>query len=285
MAQKLIMKIAAVIAVREDTAYLHNCLKYLQENAIKVLIIDDGLTTAGRRIVEAACFADTVVAIETLAASEVFDLEGQLVKKEKMIDAYACDWIMHQDIDEILQSNRQGESLRDAILRVDASGANAINFLEMVFIPHGCSYATAEDGWPEILSYYYFAPAPRRLMRARRKGARLSMLSSPGRAEHGGGHLLFGEDLALYEENFVLRHYIVMDQEHASRKYVERRFSEAELARGWHGNRVGFSPQDFVFPEASLLKWLPHRHSAAFDLSEPHQTHYWQWPSRTGAGG
>lgn len=279
------MKIAAIIAVRNDTEYLHNCLTYLQKNAVKVLIIDDGLTAAGRRIVESVCFADTVVAIEGLPATDAFHLESQLLKKEEMIDAYACDWVIHQDADELLQSNREGESLREAILRADRLGANAINFIEMVFIPYGRPYTSTQDGWPEMLSYYYFSPAPRRLMRVRKKGAGLSMRSSPGRVEQGGGHLLFGEDLALHAENFILRHYIVTDQEHAKHKYTERRFATAELARGWHWNRIGFSPQDFLFPEPSRLKWLPDRHSAAFDLSEPHTTHYWQWPSRIGAPG
>jgi hypothetical protein len=94
---------------------------------------------------------------------------------------------------------------------------------------------------------------------------------------HAGGHTLSGDELRLSPEQLALRHYIFRDQEHAYTKYTQRLFAAADLASGWHGNRIGQSVQSFRFPPADHLSWLASADSRDFDRSCPHKLHYWQW--------
>jgi hypothetical protein len=54
--------------------------------------------------------------------------------------------------------------------------------------------------------------------------------------------------------NFVLRHYIALSEGHLRRKYTsERIYSAAEVAKGWHGWRAGFSGVVVRLPAPSEL--------------------------------
>ena len=107
-----------------------------------------------------------------------------------------------------MHSYREGESLAEAIARIDAANYNAIDLNEFVFLP--VDHAYRPDLEQRMRYYYFFEPHPDRLMRAWKPASGLNMLDS-------GGHILSGADIRIAPEQFALRHYIFRDQKHASR--------------------------------------------------------------------
>lgn len=220
--------------------------------------------------------AGLVGSIVDLPYPGYFDLVAQLEAKARLIAACDADWVMHLDADEMPHSPREGETLAEAIARADAAGFNCINFREFVFLPvEEAVSGTASAGFFPFHHYYHFAPAPQWQMRAWRRDAALSNIAS-------GGHLLVGDDLRLSDQDLVLRHYLFLSQQHAFEKYARRRFSDAELARGWHNNRIGLTPTRMRFPPAARLHRLARLDQHAIDASQPERMHYWQWPEATG---
>ena len=77
----------------------------------------------------------------------------------------------------------------------------------------------------------------------------------------------------------MLRHYIVASQQQAIEKYVGRRFAQTDIDRGWHGNRLGLTPDDLRLPEPGVLCRLEDWRSTDFDRSSPNTLHFWHWPA------
>ncbi len=274
------LRAAAVICVRDDGAYLESCLRHLLENGVDFAILDNGMDDAARALLEKPPFRDGLLAVEPLPYDGAFVLDDQLRAKERLFERLDADWLIHLDVDEAMHAYVEGEPLVDSLARIDAAGFNAVNFDEFVFLPVDQPYRPGTACQP-LCAYYHFRPddGPR-LMRARKKSAGLTMLRPDG-SDAAGGHRLFGSGLKLAPERFVLRHYIFRDQTHARRKYADRSFSAAEVARGWHRNRIGHPADAYAFPPIELLKRLPDPTSRAFDTSDPKRLHYWQWPPRS----
>ncbi len=267
--------VVAVICLRDDDAYLESCLKHLIAHGVDYAILDNGMAPEARRLLDRPAYRRRLRDLQTLPFTGAFELERQIEAKERMFEGLQADWLIHLDVDEAMHAYVEGERLVDSLGRVQAAGFNVVNFDEHVFLPLDGDYRPG--AWPQPLTgYYLFDPGGARLMRARRKDAGLAM------APDGAGHLIGGQALRLAPERFVLRHYIFRDQDHARRKYKDRIYAEAELDRGWHGNRVGFDETAFTLPPRSALKHLPDPASHALDRSDPRRTHYWAWDQISG---
>lgn len=265
------MQVTAVLAIRNEEAYLANCLRHLVRNGVSIVIVDNDSTDDGLAICRRREFAAHLVDIYSLPFAGVFSLDAQLRRKAEIFEAIETDWVIHLDADEIMHSGRKGETLRDALARVDAEGWNAVNFDEFVFVPVDHEYIpdSSEEEQP-LLHYYFFEPIPQRLMRAWQKASGLSSVNS-------SGHILGGSELRLSPEPFALRHYIFRDQQHAFSKYTTRTYAEAELAVGSHSNRVGRPPEAFRFPPAQSLQRLMCPGDRNLQRTDPWQLHYWQY--------
>ena len=271
------IRAVAVICIRSGGGYVESCLKHLIQHGVGYAVIDNGMDAAARALLDSPAYRRNLVELHTLPFHGAFELERQIEAKERMFEALDADWLIHLDVDEAMHAYAEGERLIDSIARIDAAGFNVINFDEYVFLPVDTDYTPGAVPQP-LTRYYLFDPGEGpRLMRARRKSAGLSML--PEVAESAAaGHLVFGSEVRLAPESFVLRHYIVRNQVHARRKYTKRVFSQAELGRGWHGNRTGRPEGAFDFPPAEALKRLSHPEARVFDRSDPKRQHYWDWP-------
>lgn len=265
------MDIVAIIACRNDEAYLANCLRHLLDNGILFAVLDHESSDGTADLLRRPDLRRGLVALEKLPFDGSFALETQLEAKTQMMEHLRADWIIHLDIDEIMHSSRDGESLHDAITRLAAGGANAINFDEFVFLPVDHDYVPDALGPQPMRHYYFFEPNPRRLMRAWEKQAGLRWGGS-------GGHQLTGTKLTLATESLTLRHYIFRSQAHAFSKYAERHFAEHETHRfGWHSNRINQPAERFLFPPVSMLEVLPFAGARAISKRNPMMKHYWQW--------
>lgn len=268
------LSICAVIAIRNEASYLRVLLPLLASQAIDVVIIDNDSTDDGPNICR-EFRRKPVIGVEHLPYSGLFSLSAQLKAKQKVYNSIDHDWVIHQDADEILQHYKAGFTLRDAIEQAHADSYNALNFDEFVFLPEPDSdYNCRANYYTGILRYYFFEPAKNRLNRAWRRA--LQFDNSPS-----GGHTLSGLRVSIYPANHILRHYIVLSDEHARRKYLHRTFSEEELGRGWHGNRVGLTERVLALPEHSdFLMQLEKHDSVDFRRNRPALQHYWEWEPR-----
>jgi len=270
------LRILAFIAVRDESDYLPCTLAHLAAEGIGVVILDHGSGAAARAQLEGLREAGLVHSIVDLPYLGHFDLTAQLEAKERLIAACDADWVMHLDADEMPHSPCEGETLAEAIARVDAAGFNAINFREFVFLPiEETSARTTSARFFPFHHYYLFEPRPRWRMLAWRRDAALSNIAT-------GGHRLTGEGLRLCDQDMVLRHYLFLSQQHAVEKYAQRRFCDAELARGWHHNRIGLTPARMRFPPAARLHRLERLDQHALDDARPERLHYWEWPEAAG---
>jgi hypothetical protein len=264
------MRVVAQMFVRNGEDYLPRCLRHFREHGIEVAILDHGSTDATPDILRAHR-VDPVADVVHVPFEGVFDLARMLTLQQETSGSLGADWYILAGVDEILESDVPGEKLCDAIERVDAAGFAVVNFNEFVFVYEDdeVSYV-GTDYVQKMLSYYFFAPEPLRLMRAVKAGADSGYVSS-------AGHRVSVEPARIYPGTFILRHYMTLGREHAVAKYVGRKFAPKNLARGWHFNRVGLQPGQFAAPPAVRLLRLPHP-SAQPDASHAVSTHFWQWP-------
>lgn len=265
------MQVVAVLAVRNEEAYIANSLRHLIRNEVQYAIVDNASTDATVTIATSAEFRPHLVAIKQIPFNDAFDMTRLLTEKMAMITRIDADWVMHLDADEIPHSYRPGETLRQTISRIDRQGYNAVDFNEFVFLPVDFAYQPNYGApYQPLQHYYFFEPSAPRLMRAWKKVDGFSMIEA-------GGHNLEGDDIRLAPETLALRHYIFRDQEHAYRKYARRIFAATDLARGWHGNRIAQPVEAFRFPKADRLSRLASPDGYDFDRSHPQLRHYWQW--------
>jgi len=261
-----LLRCAAVVTCRNEADLLQQHLPLWIQEGLELVVIDHSSTDTTRSIAE-AWLGRGVLAVESLAWQGDFSLSQQLAAKAAVIEGLDHDWVVHLDADEWLHSPREGETLQQAISRLAAAGANAVNFEEFVFLPLGPGRAAEH--------YYFFAPAEQRLIRAWNRRCGFSNQIS-------GGHRLMsaGGDtpLQVASDNLVLRHYIVQNQRHARRKYLERRFQPAELQQGWHHNRLRLCARQLTFPDPAELQQLLRPDQRQLDRTQPHSQHYWHWP-------
>lgn len=263
------MRVAAVMVMRNERAYLPTCLHHLIANGLDFYIIDNGSDDGTREFLAQPDIARHLIGFETHPFDGAFDWEGLVEARERAARRLDADWILFVSADEIMHSYRSGETLSDAMLRLARDGWDVIDFNEFVFLPVEAAFPADRAGLPPLRHYYFFEPSKPRLMRARRADLDVSHLAA-------GGHVFSGA-FRLAPESMALRHYIVRDQEHAYRKYPQRIFKPEEIAKGWHGNRIGLTREALAFPPASALHRLDDVESRDLDRSTPRTTHYWQW--------
>lgn len=262
------MRVTAVLALRNERPYLANCLTHLIQNGLDYIVIDNGSTDASAELLRQPEFSRRLVDYRTHPYEGHFDWTGLMQAREAAVRACDADWVLFVSGDEIMHSYVPGETLVEAIARIDATGADVVDFNEFVFLPVDHDYIPDAPGPQPLRHYYFFEPSRPRLMRARRRSLQVSHLAQ-------GGHTFAG-DFRLAEESFALRHYLFRDQQHAFAKYTGRVFRPDELQRGWHRNRVDQAAARFVFPPAERLHQLASPDDRDLRRDSPRKTHYWE---------
>lgn len=262
--------VTAVLCVRNEESSLPHILHRLVRAGVSFAIIDHESSDRTRSIILSDEFRPWLVRLINMPFHGEYSQDQQLLYKSNLIKELSCDWVIHQDADEVLQSTETGETIHSMISRADRAGYNVVNFDEFVFLPIDREFQPDTREYQDMLFYYFFEPTPTRLMRAWKRSAMLEN-------RHSGGHILSGNAIRLYPENMILRHYIFRNQQHALEKYTSRTFPEAELVKGWHTNRFRQPKEKFFFPGEELLDRLNSAASADFSRARPRKTHYWQW--------
>nr|WP_246429814.1 glycosyltransferase family 2 protein [Prosthecomicrobium pneumaticum] len=263
------MRAAAVVGARNEEIYIRSCLRGLIGEGLGVVLIDHGSEDATVRIAR-EFLGRGLLDIVPMPWRGTFSMQALLRLKEEVIAGLDHDWVLHIDADEWPMTPDAGESLLDFIAAADRDGYNCVNFDEFCFLPlAGDCYR--EDHKDRMRDYYFFEPQWPRLMRGWKRGTGLSPVAS-------GGHVLRGGDVRRCPESLVLRHYLVLSDDHAVRKYVGRRFAQDELDRGHHHSRTMITATNCRVRGSEAMRRLPEPSARTFDRSAPVARHYWEWP-------
>lgn len=266
------MKVVAVMIVRNEEACLPRTLARLSEQGFKVAVLDNESTDRTRDILESYA-PHTVSHIEQAPFHGVFEWRSLLNRLESMMQGIDADWFHLNSPDEMMDPMQPGENLIEALARVEEAGYNAINYEEFLFCPVFPDLRAEGKNFDELMRYYYyFAAKPMRQVRTWKTLPGLSRIAS-------GGHALEGEGVKLLPENWFLRHYIALSQEHFKSQYLHRVFPKDELERGWHRKREEIKQTTIQFPKPwELQEWdgkTPLRRHERWD------NHFWEWTPRS----
>ncbi|BEV35481.1 glycosyltransferase family 2 protein [Synechococcus sp. M16CYN] len=263
-----LLRCAAVVACRNEADLLKRHLPVWISEGLELVVIDHSSSDETQAVAN-AYLNHGVLAVSTMKWLGYFSLDQQLAAKAAVIESLDHDWVVHLDTDEWLHSPHSGETLQQAISRLAATGANAVNFEEFVFLPL-ISGQPAEH-------YYFFESTSQRLHRAWARCSRFNNQSNGGHQLNDIGNT----PLRLAKESLILRHYIARNQYQVQQKYLQRHFSPEELHKGWHKNRLQLSARQLTFPDASELEQLAMPKQRKLERSTSHKKHYWHWPDAT----
>lgn len=267
-------KAVAVMCVADEEIHIQSALRDLIDEGLDVVLIDHD---SGDRTVELAqpFLGHGLLSIERLPWTGSFSVTEQLEAKWRIIDQVDHDWIVHADADEWLSAPAAGQTLLDGLRTADAAGANAVHFNEFVFVPRPGEDVYAPDYRTRSWQYYFYRPQYPYLLRAWKHRSGLDNRAF-------GGHLLTGP-VRQYPLDFPMRHYIVLSEAHARRKYLGRAYAKREVSRGFHGDRIGLTRDDLRFPRAGdpHVRMLAHWASKEFDVADPATEHFWHWRKRS----
>lgn len=241
------MRIVAIISIRNEEHYLPVILEYLSQQNIEVVIIDHESSDRSIEIVK-TYLNKNVIKIVTIPYLGYFSLIDQLVAKQEIRERTKADWIIHHDVDEIMESKSKNETLRGLIERVDMAGYTAINFEEFVFVP-ASEYENYEGkDYLNLMRYYYhFAPSSMRLVRAFKNSIKSNNVEE-------AGHRMDKEDVLVYDEPQILRHYLCLNFSSFINRYKKRIFKKQELDLGWHANRINVEWEKVQLPSLKDLQ-------------------------------
>lgn len=236
------LRIEALIAVRNGARTLERVLDHLAANSIYTHVLDCGSTDATPQIVEA--HRDRPVCSAThLPFDGVFRLIPRLRWKADICRTSSADWIVHLDADEILESPKSGETLRGFVERIDRLGFDVIDGDDFVFVPTSANEEHGSRDFVETMRRYYFLSTPQRVSyrMARRVAGAPEWV-----ATLSGGGKLFGQKLA--PESVRVRRYLGLSQNHLQSQYLSPVFPANELIQGAHRDRVPTSEQFIQLP-------------------------------------
>ncbi len=261
------MRVVALIASRNERRFIGPCIERLAEHGVESYLIDNGSTDETIEI--AAGYLDRgLIGIEELPREvDEFSLREQLQRKQELATGeLEADWFIHLDPDEIRLPPPGAGTLAEALASVGSEGYNAVNFLELSFLPTRERPDHDHPRFEQTLRTYYplLPEFPHRLnaWKARRE---IDLVWK-------AGHRVSFSGLRMYPESFPMKHYLFLSVPHAIEKYVERRFNRREVVAGWHGWRDEIAAEDVRLPSESELRRTST--DADLDFSSPRSRHY-----------
>ena len=262
--------VEAILVVRNGAKTLARVLDHLETEGVSLLAADHGSTDATWDLL-AARRGGVVRCLRREPYKGMHDQERQLSLKAEMMESVRAPWVLHLDADEIIEAPEDGQTLGNLAAEADRAGAAAVDFREFVFVPTTEDEDYAGGDFVQTMRWYYhFAPPGRALQRLFRREAKLDKWLA------SGGHRVC-DDANLHAVRGRHRHYIGLSLDDLRSQYLPRVFPGAELARGWHANRVPTSPDFVTAPDRSRMYHLD-RDGWRFDRPERQHLIYHQQP-------
>lgn len=273
------MRVVALLATYNERRFVVSCLEHLDAHGVSVYLIDNESTDETLELAE-PFRARNLIGVETLPRTGgVFSLRAQLQRKQQLARELEADWFIHLDADELRLPPPGRRTLAEALHEVGARGYNAVNFLELSFVPTREQPAHDHPDYMRTLrSYYPLLPEFPHRLNAWRATDEVDLVWK-------AGHRVRFPGLSMFPVSFPMKHYLFLDVSHAIEKYVRRRFSEVEVEGGWHGWRETLDERDIRLPAESELRVA--RAGADLDPGNPSRYHCFdpRWTSPVAARG
>jgi len=234
------VQVIALVSMRNEEDIVEYTIKHLIENDIDIIVLDDQSTDGGYEIVEEYLGKGVL---------ELFTRESQYlnqVEKFKMLHEHALkyspEWIIINDVDELLFTDKGGESLRAGIERVDRMGYYAINFYEVKF-------ALSDIDNMEIINpvkrMQYFTEIKKN---PNWRVYKLTYYNKPYQS-----HMVFGTDKDWYPERWYFKHYPYRSPEQYKKKLIDR--IKRYKKDGMGDYRTQFN-ENFIYNHNDIHKWV-----------------------------
>jgi hypothetical protein len=262
------MRVMAIIAAYNERRFIEPCLAHLERHGIDAYLIDNCSTDNTVEIAERR-LGRNLIGIESFTRGEgdVYDWRGLLRRKQELAAELEADWFIHLDPDEIRLPPSSGETLANALEAADSEGFNAVNFVELSFVPTREQPDHDHREFERTLrTYYPFCPSfPHRL-----NAWKAAAAPSPDLASSGGHRVAFA-GIRMCPHSFPMKHYLFLSVAHAVEKYVQRRYDPSEVESGWHGWRHTLTEADLRLPSESEMRLT--QSDDDLDPGEPRETH------------
>lgn len=261
------MNLVALISVHNEERMIGACLDFLHAQGVRFFLLDDRCTDGTMDIVRRYA-GRGLVGTDTLPDGRCFDLQRILQRKTELLRDLEADWFMHADADEFRTSTEPGETLAQAVARMDAAGFNAINFQEFTFVPTAEAPAHQPADFQQTMRWYYpFLPQPlHRLNAWKNLGQDIDLVRDAGHRVHFAGR-------RIYPQSLILRHYLYISRDHFLAKYRDRTHPEAARQRNWHGWREQADERRFYCPPQRVLRTFDPERPWNLDASHPRTRH------------
>jgi glycosyltransferase involved in cell wall biosynthesis len=237
-------RLTAILTCRNAAPTLGALLAHLARQGAEAIVIDNGSTDATRAIAESHRGAPVVEIVDE-PVTGVFDLTRQLRLKRDIIRGLD-GWVLHADADEFVDGP-DGWALRDLLALWDLSGILAFECDELLFLPR--SDAEQHDPASFQTSMRHCHPLgehdpKQRLFRA---SAPLDLWMRTG------GHTITRDRPGIAPARLRLRHYFGLSLDQIRSEYLSRVFASRDVAKLWHGSRMGAAAYDIVPPSPAEL--------------------------------
>lgn len=255
----------AILATYNEQRFVGACIENLTRQGFETYLLDNESTD---RTVEIArrYLGRGLIAIESLARDGFYRWERILQRKVEIAQSSDHDWVMHVDADEIRLPPPPFGTIREAIVKVDSEGYNAVNFVELCFVPTREEPDHEHPDFQSTMRWYYpMRPcAHHRLNLWKRGDVSVDLAAS-------GGHRVDFEGIRVWPTDFPMRHYLFLSAAHAKAKWIDRLYDPDELKRGWHRSRAELQAADIRLQSCRELRL--YRSDADLDASEPLTSH------------
>jgi glycosyltransferase involved in cell wall biosynthesis len=259
------VRAVALLATHDEERFVGNCIEHLVTQGLDVYLIDNDSSDRTVEIAE-RYLGRGLVGLELLPRHGVYSWRPLLERKVQLAATLGADWYVHVDADEIRIPPRRRTTLVDAFAAADREGYNAVNFLELTFVPTREHPYHDHPRYLETMRWYYpfCASFPDRLNAWKQQDAPVDLAGS-------GGHRVSFPGLRVFPESFLMRHYLYLSVEHAIRKYVGRAYDPSEVEAGWHRRRAALRADDITLLSESVLRRFVS--DETLDASEPWTEH------------
>ncbi len=241
----------AFMCVYNEADILPWTLSHLRQQGVGVYVIDNWSTDGS----DALAQRFDLIGYERWPAdgpSRYYEWGQMLRRVEELAQRSTADWCIHHDADEIRRSPRPGETLLQALQRVESEGFNAVKYQVYHFTPTDDLYT----GDPETHFRYYSMDAVdcrnRQIKTWKNMGQRVDLATTGGHnADFTGRHV--------YPGQFILKHYPMRTSAQAERKIIHERmerYSPEELAKAWHVQYNGIAQtRNWIHDTSGLKLW------------------------------
>lgn len=245
--------VTAIICAYNEADILPWTLKHLREQGVWSHVIDNWSKDQTWEI--ASEYADSCERFPAKGPTGTYDWDDLLRRVETLAEStLRGTWCMHHDADEIRISDRPGETLKEAVTRINNCDYTAINFRVVNFAP-------TRDGWdgsqnPEE----FFTHHEEHSSYDRQLHVKAWKNLGPVDLHSRGGHEAWFDDLRIYPSKLIIKHYPIRSQSQGERKIFNDRKPRwnprEKFEKGWHVQYDGINPgHRFVRSEAGLKKW------------------------------